>query len=65
MQKPYKKYQTYKIQLAKKIFENYICLPSSSFKIKRYKIRSDNGMKKIILIGAGGHAKSCIDIITV
>ena len=43
MQKPYKKYQTYKIQLAKKIFENYICLPSSSFlKSKDIKYVTDN-----------------------
>ncbi len=43
MQKPYKKYQTYKIQLAKKVFENYICLPSSSFlKSKDIKYVTDN-----------------------
>ena len=31
LQKPYKKNQSYKIELSKKIFNNYICLPSSSF----------------------------------
>jgi perosamine synthetase len=31
LQKPYKKDQNYKIDQANKIFENYICLPSSSF----------------------------------
>ena len=31
LQKPYKKNQSYKIEKANKIFQNYICLPSSSF----------------------------------
>lgn len=43
LQKPYKKCQSYKIEMANKIFKNYICLPSSSFlKASEIKYITDN-----------------------
>ena len=43
LQKPYKKNQTYKIKMANTIFNDYICLPSSSYlKTNQIKFIVDN-----------------------